>query len=131
DQLRPLQPGDRLFAYVNGCGYVGYGEVLAPAVPHRDFVTAQGKRLVGLPLQRRPKREALEDESLLEYCVAVRWHRALDRSAAVKLKPRRRVACRLSGPWLVEQLRQRFGVDNGATPTSIDGADATVDLAPC
>ena len=38
DAIRKLKPGDVVYAYITGRGYVGYGEVVESAVPIRDFI---------------------------------------------------------------------------------------------
>src|SRR5207244_3477666 len=37
DQLAKLAPGSKVFAYMKGLGYVGYGKVLREACPVKDF----------------------------------------------------------------------------------------------
>lgn len=62
DSIRKLRVGDRLFAYLSGAGYVGLGEVIADAVPQRDFVPpGQDKRLVDLPMAANLQRHRLDD----------------------------------------------------------------------
>ena len=43
--LRNLEPGHRVFAYVNGAGYVGIGRVTGRVIPARDAeVEIEGRR---------------------------------------------------------------------------------------
>ena len=75
--LRNLQPGDRVWVHVSGKGYVGVGEVLAPAV-------RPGKFMVEINGARKPLAELeLEapnafDEGQGEHFVAVRWIKSFD-----------------------------------------------------
>ena len=39
--LRKLQPGGKIYAYQKGRGYVGLGEVVAAAVPAKDFTVGE------------------------------------------------------------------------------------------
>jgi hypothetical protein len=109
DQLLQLNVGDPFFAYLNGQGYVGYGEVLGPPVMQRDFVIpGTGKRLVEMPLRRKPNAGALDDPDRCDYCVPVRWRKTLGRDQAVRLASRRQAVCKLRDPVLVDDLKQRF-----------------------
>ena len=50
--LQRLNVGDKIFAYMKGNGYVGYGEVTKEAAMIKDFVVeAEGKPLLDMPLQ--------------------------------------------------------------------------------
>lgn len=49
--LKKLEIGDKIFAYLSGIGYVGYGEVTQKATMVKDFVVEkEGKGLLELPL---------------------------------------------------------------------------------
>lgn len=111
--LRKLRKGDRLFAYLNGHGYVGCGEVIAEAVPQRDFVPpGQSRRLIDLPLKSRPDPDALSDPKRCDWCVAVRWLKAVDRDEAVlKNRSRRPAVERIRQPELVRELCKHLGVE--------------------
>ena len=48
--VRSLKVGYKVFAYLSGHGYVGLAEVIAEAVPEKDFVPpGQSRRLVDWP----------------------------------------------------------------------------------
>lgn len=84
DAIRKLQIGDKLFAYSSGYGYVGLGEVTAEAVPQKDFTpTGQNKRLPDLPMEAKLRHDLLDDPERCDWCVAVRWIRAVDREHGV------------------------------------------------
>jgi hypothetical protein len=54
--LTRLEPGDKLFAYMRGLGYVAYGQVTKEAMPVQDFlVDPEGKPLLQLPLTARSR----------------------------------------------------------------------------
>lgn len=72
--VRSLAPGDKVFAYLSGHGYVGLAEVLSEAVPQHAFVPpGQTVPLVTLPLTAKVRAERLQDPETCDWCVAVRW----------------------------------------------------------
>jgi hypothetical protein len=87
DQLqqhaRALRVGDQVFAYLSGHGYVGVGEVIADAVPQKDFIpVGESTRLVELPVTAQLRQEWWESP-VSDWCVAMRWTVALPREEAV------------------------------------------------
>ena len=118
--LTKLKVGDRLFAYLTGRGYVGYGEVVGEAVPIVDFVVEdQGKRLLDLPLQAPNVGEHQDLPDMSEWAVAVKWIKTFPREEAktftgVFANPN--IVCKLSEAGTLRFLHAEFGVspDGGA-----------------
>jgi len=122
-----LHPGDKVFAYINGRGYVGYGIVTEPAVMARDFVTPEGL-LLEQPLEAR---EALsrsrDDEVNADYVVAINWRKTFDRGNAQSypgIFANQNIVCKIRDPKTLEFLSGQFqvhdtvGKPNGALATS-------------
>lgn len=83
-QVRKLEPGAKLVAYVSQHGYVGVGEVLGKAVPVLEFVPpGLTKRLTELPMTGPLDLVRLSDPESTDWCVPVRWERQLKREEAV------------------------------------------------
>lgn len=82
-QIERLSPGDLIFAYLAGAGYVGFGRVLREAVPIQDFVVeATGKKLLDMPLVATDAGLHKDDPEMCEYAVAVEWLRTYPRDEA-------------------------------------------------
>jgi len=85
--LKRLKVGDKLFAYMKGLGYVGYGEVTREAVMIKDaFVERESKRLLELPLQAKLANEHSDDPELSEWTVGVKWIRSYPAEEAKTFK---------------------------------------------
>lgn len=117
--VRSLKVGDKVLAYLSGRGYVGLGQVIAEAVPLRDFVPpAQTKRLVELPLTATLLPERLEDPEKYDWCAAVEWIYAVDRERAVlKSRFRRPTFQPIKQTDLVEELTSALRAAGGTTTT--------------
>ncbi|MCC7146096.1 MAG: hypothetical protein IT443_06590 [Phycisphaeraceae bacterium] len=114
-QLQRLQPGNRIFAYVSGAGYVGLGRVTAVAVPQRDFVTADGRRYTDLSLTTPPDPKVLDDLDRCDWCVAVEWLKTVDRDQAVLSQfAYRNTVCQICQQHVVDDLLTRFDAANTA-----------------
>ena len=109
-QLAELQPGDRLFAYRKGHGYVGAGVVIASATPWDEFIAhVEGKPISELPLAE-PVNPIYVDPARGEHCIGVRWVRTVDRERAIKAAFRRPTACKIRDGSLVSDLLAGFGL---------------------
>jgi len=87
---RRLKVGDKVFAYLSGHGYVGLGEVAAEAKPFNDFVpNGQSSPLPRLSLHGKLNPERMSHPDTCDWCVGIRWIRAVGREDAV-LKERAR-----------------------------------------
>ena len=113
DQIKRLSVGDKIFAYASGCGYVGFGEVVAPAIPEKDFVpVGEKKRLIELPTVAKPS-SRINDADTCDWCVAVKWFHTLDRTNGVlKNHSRRSTVEQIRRPELVDDLLKVFTVES-------------------
>lgn len=113
--LRKLGVGDRIFAYMKGQGYVGYGEVVSTAVPVREFTPPGEKRpLLELPLVAAKASENADDPTRSEWIVGVHWMKTLDRSAAQKFPgmfANQNIVCKLRDEATLSTLAREFGVE--------------------
>jgi|GEM_PF-993233 len=116
DQVRKLKAGDKVFAYLSGHGYVGLGEVVAEAVPFKDFVPeGQTKPLPQLPLKADANQERNSDPEEWDECARVRWIRALPRERAVLMnRARNGTVNRIKQPDLVSELLRVFDPQNAS-----------------
>lgn len=110
DHARSLKVGDKVCAYLSGHGYVGIGEVIAEAVPQKDFVPhGQTKRLIDLPMKAKLQRERLNDPERCDWCVSVKWIFKVPRDAAVlKSRARPKTLQSINQADLVEDLMASF-----------------------
>ena len=81
DQLRRLQIGDVIAAYLTGHGYVGIGRVLEPARMVRD-VKIRGRAISNLPIKGTLMTKHLDDPHRSDYVCLVAWIAAFTRAEA-------------------------------------------------
>lgn len=113
DAMRKLKVGDRIFAYVKGRGYVGYGIVTHEAVIARDFRVRNGAALFNQPLTGSTIRENPDDEERAEYVVAVDWKNTVDLVEARKyagIFAIQQVTCKIYDAKTAEYLSKEFAV---------------------
>lgn len=113
--LRHLQPGDKLFAYMKGIGYVGYGEVTHPATPISEFIVGEiGKPLLELPLKAPYAAENKDSHDKSEWVVGVEWVRHFPREEARTFKgvfANPNIVCKLRDQKTLDFLCSEFGVE--------------------
>lgn len=114
--LQKLRVGDRIFAYLKGLGYVGYGEIDKPAQPISQFEVEShgGKTLLELPLQAPNAGENADNPDLCEWAVGVNWMKTFDREGARTFKgafANPNVVCKLRDPETLKFLQTEFGID--------------------
>ena len=106
-----LKVGDRVFAYMKQCGYVGYGTVRDEAVAAKEF-TVGGQSIVDLDLHQPNIGHDRDDAEMCEWLVRVEWHKTFDKAEA-KTFPgafaNPNIACRLQEGPTAEFLRKEFG----------------------
>jgi len=111
--LRHLKVGDKMFAYMKGLGYVGYGEVTKEAVPISSFIVDElGKPVLELPLRAPRAAENKDSPALSEWAVGVKWLRTFTREQARTFKgafANQNNVCKLRDPRTLEYLRAEFG----------------------
>lgn len=113
-RLEQLTPGDKIFAYQRGEGYVGYGIVAASRVPAREFQTLSGP-LFDQPLKQPGIKDKSDDAELAEYAVAVDWKKTFEIEGAKTFKgvfANQNIVCKLRHPTTVEFLTKEFGVED-------------------
>ena len=111
EALLKLSPGDKIFAYLKGSGYVGYGEITAAAVMVRDFQLPDGTALLSAGLSAPLTGENPDDPDRCEWAAAVRWIKTLPRHAAIKFPgifSSQHAVCKLREEKTLEALRGEF-----------------------
>jgi hypothetical protein len=85
--LKKLKEGDRVFGYMRGFGYVGFGIVREPAKVVKDFtIKGSGEMLLDMPLRAPNVAENRDDPKLSEWAVGVDWKKTFDRNNARSFK---------------------------------------------
>lgn len=81
--LLRLSVGDRIYAYMRGLGYVGFGEVTKPACMIRDFTVGEsGAPLLSAGLRAPGAANNSDNEELSEWVVGVRWIKTFPKGEA-------------------------------------------------
>lgn len=119
-KLERLSPGVRVWVYSPRAGYVGVGEVMAPAVPLLDFTVkddeGETRRLVDLPTRAARLTTSKWESRKTEYVVAISWQRTVPVSEAVHDRAfftNQNVVCKPHSPrWdkTLSALKRAFGV---------------------
>jgi hypothetical protein len=118
DYLKKLKVGDRIFAYIIGRGYVGYGVVEREAVMARDFRLADGTPLFAADVKGTTLRENPDDEERAEYIVAVQWKKTVPASDARKypgIFAIQQIVCKIYDAKTTEFLMKQFDVAEPAS----------------
>jgi len=113
--MKKLNPGDLVFAYMKGLGYVGHGVVTKQAVMVRDFIPdGYSQRLLDLPLTQ-PGMSANKDSSTMcEWVVAVKWKETFSRDKAKKytgIFANQNIVCGLYDVETTTFLKKEFSVE--------------------
>ncbi|MDF1615788.1 endonuclease NucS domain-containing protein [Desulfurivibrio dismutans] len=111
--LKRLSVGDKIYAYMKGIGYVGFGEVISPAVMVRDFIVEES----GIPLLEAgltaPEADAnRDDEELAEWAVGIRWIKAFTKNEAKTFSgvfANQNVVCKLRNQQTLLFVKEAFG----------------------
>ncbi len=110
-KLERLQVGDKLFGYIKGHGYVGFGEVTKEKQLAADFVPdGETKPLTELDLETPVKRNR-RVPGKEEYAVGVRWLEAVDQEDAkwtARAFANQNVVCKLRDPHTLDFLKNEF-----------------------
>jgi hypothetical protein len=112
--LKRLSIGDKIYAYMKGLGYVGFGEVTSPAIMVRDFVTESGMSLLEAGLTAPEAGANRDDEELAEWAVGVRWIKTFPKNEA-KTFPgvfaNQNVVCKLRDQQTLLFVKEALGGD--------------------
>ncbi len=112
--LGRLYLGSKVFAYMRGLGYVGYGEVVREACPVEEFTPVGYDRpLLELPLIAEEMGHDLGNPEECEHVVGVKWHTTFPREEAKKfigIFSNRNIVCRLRDQRTLDYLRRVFNV---------------------
>jgi len=112
-----LFDGARVWASIPGTGYVGVGEVVAPAVRIRDFsVQHEGKEvpILDAPLSASHMFQGADDADESEYLARIKWLATRPRDQAIWEKgmfANQNVVARLRQPYTRQRLGEIFEVD--------------------
>ena len=116
-----LFEGARVWAAIPGTGYVGVGEVTAPAVGVREFeVEHEGQRvpILDAPLAADHMDEDSDDPEQCEYLARVRWLDTRPRERAVWEKgmfANQNVVAKMRQPFTLQRLSEVFKLsENGS-----------------
>lgn len=110
--IQKLRPGDKIFAYMKGAGYVGYGIVEEEAVPVREY-SVDGKRLIDELSPDHPWRGIPDDPLRGEWVVRVDWKKTYPREDAKWINngfANQNVVCKLRDPRTFEFLANEFNL---------------------
>jgi hypothetical protein len=109
-----LFQGARVWAAIPGSGYVGVGEVIAPAVGVSDFeveIDGATTPILQVPLNAANMGEDADDPDLSEYLARVRWLDTRPREQAVWEKgmfANQNVVAKLRQPMTLQRLSEVF-----------------------
>ncbi len=110
DKLKKLDEGNPIYVHVTGAGYVGYGIVLAHAIPASEF------KVDGIPLFELPTagnyKKNMEDPDRAEYVVPIRWVRTVSKDEAKKFHgyfASTHVVCKLRQRETLDYLSSELG----------------------
>lgn len=113
--IKRLRVGDKIFAYLSGVGYVGYGVIAKEAVMIKDFFAEQeGKNLLDLPLKATKAGAHADDPSLCEWAIKIDWMKTFGPEDAKYLKGvpvYRNVVCKLNHSETVSFLEREFEIE--------------------
>lgn len=114
--LQRLKPGDIIFAYFKGRGYVGYGEVTEPAVMIKDFmVEEEGKLLLELDLKAPKADQNANDPGYSEWVVGVNWFKTFLHEEAKTFRgvfANQNVVCKLRHEETVQFVKREVKVSD-------------------
>ena len=111
--LKKLGIGDKIFAYMKGLGYVGFGYVESRAVMIRDFYLPDGgPSLLRAGLKAEKPDENCDDEDLSEWVVGVRWIKTVPKAQAKTFAgvfANQNIVCKLRHEQTLKFVQQEFG----------------------
>jgi hypothetical protein len=111
--IKKLKPGDKIFAYIKGEGYVGHGVVKEEAVPVSEY-ECEGKKIIdSLPNDHPWKHPPLNIENQ-EWLSKVEWIKTFSKDKArwiINGFANQNVVCKLRDKRTFDFLAREFGID--------------------
>jgi len=111
--LKKLKIGDKIFAYMKGLGYVGYGEVTRETTPINEF-EINGNKIINKPLKAPKATENSDDIDMSEWLVGIKWYKTFNRNNAQFFKhifANQNIVCKLRDQQTIEFLLDKFEVN--------------------
>ncbi len=113
EAMKKLKVGDKVFAYMKGNGYVGFGSVTQEAVMAKDF-KVDGQCLFDLPLVQPGIKNNADNPELSEWPIGIKWEQTYPRNQAktfsgVFANPN--IVCKIRDERTVKFLKQQFGIE--------------------
>ena len=112
ERLKTLKKDDKIFAYITGVGYVGYGVVEEEAVLVKDYMI-NNTRMIDDKEFDNHKWKKEKEEDIDEWIVKVRWEKVYDEHEAKWEKGKTKAfinnVCRLSHEATIKYLEKEFG----------------------
>ncbi|MCH8839701.1 MAG: DUF91 domain-containing protein [Planctomycetes bacterium] len=113
--LKKLTPRSKVFAYMKGRGYVGFGEVASKAIPIKDYVPKDHERpLLELDLRAPNPGKNVEDLEMCDWVVPINWIKTFSREEARSFKgvfANQNIVCKLRHSPTVEFLEGEFELE--------------------
>ncbi len=109
--LKRLKVGDKIYAYMKGLGYVGFGEVTQRAVMIKDFVV-NGKPLLEYDLEAEKPDNNMNNEELSEWVVGIKWIKTVTKDNAKTFTgvfANQNIACKLRQEQTLRFVQNEFG----------------------
>lgn len=115
DQLGKLTTGTKVFAYMKGLGYVGFGSVDHEACPAKDFTPAGHRKLLLDCVLNADTGHNRNDPNKCEWVVGVKWHKTFPRDQAKTFSgafANPNIVCKLRDQKTLDFLRREFNVSD-------------------
>lgn len=109
--LKRLKVGDKIYAYMKGLGYVGFGEVIQTARMIKDFLVGDSP-LLELELKAEMPEENMENEELSEWVVGINWKKVVNSNGAKTFTgvfANQNVVCKLRQEQTLRFVHKEFG----------------------
>ncbi|MBU2630384.1 MAG: hypothetical protein KKE61_17365, partial [Proteobacteria bacterium] len=111
--IKKLSPGDKLFAYIAGTGYVGYGIVEEEAVHVSEYQVDGEKMIDDLP-DEHPWKEQKYAQNDGEWLAKINWMKTFPREEAKRIPnifANQNVVCKLRDRRTFDFLVKEFDID--------------------
>lgn len=112
EQLERLSPGDPIYVYQKGSGYIGFGVVTEASLMAKDFHTKEGAALADIRLRQSAILHDSDDPEKADYLVGVAWRNTVSINEAKTFSgifANQHVVCKLTHPATLDFLADSFG----------------------